>query len=239
MSGAAVSLVAAASEYYRGAGLFAWQFARGKLAGDPVFAAILAQGLLAGRARILDLGCGQGLLAAWLMAAQHCHAGAGWPAGWPAPPALSSYRGVEINAREAARARHAFALDALARAQIVQGDIADVDYGTADAVVILDVLHYIDPDAQERVLERVRAALGATGVLLLRVGDADAGLAFGISAAVDRAVVLLRRGRWRRLSTRPLAQWRAVLERLGFESLVLPMSQGTLFANMLLVARAR
>ena len=189
------------------------------------------------RTRVLDLGCGQGLLAAWLMAAQHSYPGAGWPAGWPAPPAVSAYRGIEINPREAARARCAFALDALARAQIVQGDIADVDYGTADAVVILDVLHYIDPDAQERVLERVRAALGADGVLLLRVGDADGGLAFGLSTAVDRAVVLLRRGRWRRLSTRPLSQWRALLERLGFETRVLPMSEGTLFANMLLVAR--
>jgi len=235
----AAPLVAAASAYYRGAGRFARQFARGKLAGDPVFAAILAQGLLAGRARILDLGCGQGLLAAWLMAAQHCHAGAGWPAGWPAPPPLSSYRGIEINPREAARARCAFALDTLARAQIVHGDIAHVDYGTADAVVILDVLHYIDPDAQERVLERVRAALGTSGVLLLRVGDADGGLGFALGALVDRAVVLLRRRRWRRLSNRSLADWRAVLERLGFEARVLPMSAGTVFANMLLVARAR
>ena len=42
--------------------------AGGKLRGDPVYAALLAQGLLAGRARVLDLGCGQGLLAAWLLA---------------------------------------------------------------------------------------------------------------------------------------------------------------------------
>lgn len=233
------ALAAAASAYYRDAGLFARQFARGKLAGDPVFTAILAQGLLAGRARILDLGCGQGLLATWLMAAQRCYGGAGWPPGWPAPPTLSSYRGVEINPREVARARHAFAHDAPARAQVVQGDIADVDYGTADAVVILDVLHYIDPDAQERVLERVRAALGATGMLLLRVGDADGGLGFALSTTVDRTVVLLRRGLWRRLSTRSLSDWRAVLARRGFETRVLPMSQGTLFANMLLVARAQ
>src|SRR5690242_11493266 len=98
----AASLVTAASAYYRGAGHFAWRFARGKLAGDPVFAAILAQGLLAGRARILDLGCGQGLLAAWLLAAQRCYTHGGWPAGWPPPPELRSYRGIEINPHEAA-----------------------------------------------------------------------------------------------------------------------------------------
>jgi len=52
----------------------------------------------------------------------------------------------------------------------VHGDIRDVDYGSADAVVILDVLHYLDYPAQERVLQRVRGALGPRGLLLLRPG---------------------------------------------------------------------
>lgn len=51
-------------------GRFAYHFARGKLGGDPVFLALLERGLLSDRARILDLGCGQGLLAAWLLAAR-------------------------------------------------------------------------------------------------------------------------------------------------------------------------
>src|SRR4029077_18163518 len=79
-------LIDAASAYYRGAGHFAWHFARGKLGADPVFAAILARGLLHGRVRILDLGCGQGLLAAWLLAARAVHASDAphaWPHGWP------------------------------------------------------------------------------------------------------------------------------------------------------------
>ncbi len=42
-------LVNAASAYYRTAGRFALHFARAKLARDPAFALILAQGLLAGR----------------------------------------------------------------------------------------------------------------------------------------------------------------------------------------------
>ena len=67
-------LIDSASAYYRGAGRFAWHWARGKLGGDPAFATILARGLLSGRSRILDLGCGQALLAAWLLAARACHA---------------------------------------------------------------------------------------------------------------------------------------------------------------------
>ena len=141
-------LIDTASAYYRDAGHFAWHWARGKLAGDPAFEAILARGLLRGRSRLLDLGCGQGLLAAWLLAARALYttseAPRAWPQGWPAPPALLEYTGIEINPREVARARRSFALDPGAAVHIVHGDIRDVDYGTADAVVILDVLHYLD-----------------------------------------------------------------------------------------------
>jgi 2-polyprenyl-3-methyl-5-hydroxy-6-metoxy-1,4-benzoquinol methylase len=64
------ALLDAASEPYRSVGRFAYYFARGKLRTDPVYRAILEFGLLRGRARVLDLGCGQGLLAAWLRAAE-------------------------------------------------------------------------------------------------------------------------------------------------------------------------
>ncbi len=232
-------LIDAASAYYRGAGRFAWHFARGKLGGDPVFAAILARGLLSGRTRILDLGCGQGLLAAWLLAARGLHASDephAWPGGWPAPPWLRHYTGIEINPHEVARARHAFALDPGADVQIVHGDIRDVDYGSADAVVILDVLHYLDHPAQELVLHRVRGALGPQGLLLLRVGDAAGGMRFAFSKAVDHTVALVRRRRWIRLECRPLRAWERLLSGCGFRTHALPMSEGTPFVNVLLRA---
>ena len=62
--------------------------------------------------------------------------------------------------------------------RICRGDIRDSEYGTADAVVLLDVLHYMEYRAQEQVLARVRAALAVGGVLLLRVGDAAGGIRF-------------------------------------------------------------
>jgi SAM-dependent methyltransferase len=227
------ALVEAASAPYRAAGRIAWQFARGKLRADPVFVAILARGLLGDSKRILDLGCGQGLLPAWLLAADAARCAGRWPADWPAPPAPGEYTGVEINPREVERARAALGQ----RARIIQDDIRHVDYGPADAIVLLDVLHYIDPASQEAVLTRARAALAPRGVLLLRVGDRDGGLAFILSAVVDRVVALVRRGRWIELSCRPLSEWRALLGRLGFATDALPMSAGTPFANVLLVAR--
>jgi cyclopropane fatty-acyl-phospholipid synthase-like methyltransferase len=233
-------LVRRASGFYGGAGRFARNFAAGKLGGDPVFAAMLAHDLLAGCQRILDLGCGQGLLAAWLLAAARCYGRQGsWSAQWPEPPVLRSYRGIEINAHEVARGRQALGAETAASVQIVAGDIRDVDYGTADAVVILDVLHYIDHEAQETVLQRVRAALPTQGLLLLRVGDPDAGWRSRYSNAVDSVVVFARRGYWPQLCYRTLAQWQALLERSGFTSRTQPMSAGTLFANVLFVARAR
>ncbi len=232
-------LVEAASAYYRGAGHFARQFARGKLAVDPVFAALLAGGLLEGRSRVLDLGCGQGLLAAWLLAAHALHARDGaraWPAEWPAPPLLREYTGVEINLREVERARRAFALDTGARIRILHGDIREVDYPRVDAVVILDVLHYLDQAAQQQVLCRVRDTLGPHGLLLMRVGDAAGGMRFAFSKAVDQAVALMRRRRWIRLACRPLRAWEQLLGGCGFRTLALPMSEGTPFVNVLLRA---
>jgi SAM-dependent methyltransferase len=233
-------LVRAAAAFYRASGRFAWHFARAKLAQDPVFAAVLARGLLAGSARILDLGCGQGLLAAWLLAAHGCHTrGAdGWPAAWPAPPLLQSYCGIEINAREVARARRAFSLAAGASMQIVHGDVRDVDYAPADAVIILDVLHYLDYSAQERVLRRVRSALAPHSPLLLRIGDAAGGSGFTLSKIVDQAVVVARRGRLLRLYCRTLPQWQALLAQCGFRSSAVPMSGATRFVNVLLQAEA-
>jgi SAM-dependent methyltransferase len=233
------SLAAASSAYYRSAGQFAWRFARGKLGGDPAFGAILSQGLLRDRTRLLDLGCGQGLIAAWLLAARSefvRDTGRGWPSTWPAPPQLKSYVGVEINPHEVRRARRAFAADSGLDCKVLHGDVRDVDYGAPDAVVIMDVLHYLDYSSQERVLTRVRAALAPGGLLLMRVGDADGGLGFAFSKAFDRTVAFMRRGAWRPLTCRRLDDWRSLLAGTGFRAHAQPMGAGTPFVNTLLVA---
>jgi SAM-dependent methyltransferase len=228
-------LLDAASEPYRAAGRFAWHWARGKLSGDPAFTEILRRGLLAGRARILDIGCGQGLLASWLLAAQARHAAGDWPAGWPPPPATTLLRGIELMPKDVERARAAHG-DA---AEFVAGDMCAVPFGEVDAVVILDVLHYVPIAAQDQVLERIREALPPGGTLLLRVGDADAGLPFRVSNWVDHLVTFARGHRLSQLHCRPLAAWLARLEALGFSVDARPMSAGTPFANVLLIATRR
>ncbi|MBS0366405.1 MAG: class I SAM-dependent methyltransferase [Proteobacteria bacterium] len=228
-----------AAHRYRGCGPIAQGMARGKFRGDPVFAALLTHNLLGGCGRILDLGCGQGLLAVWLLQARDCHAGApwAWPHGWPAPPALRAYHGIDLNPAEVRRGIVALGT-LLPAARLSAADIRTADYGTADAAVLLDVLHYIDRDSQRHVLRKVRAALPAGGMLLLRVGDATAGARFWLSQAVDLGVAFLRHGRWLRLHCRGAAEWRTLLAEQGFEARPIPMSAGTPFSNVLFVARA-
>lgn len=229
------ALLDAACAPYRAAGLFAYHFARGKLAGDPAYRALLERGLLRGPRRLLDLGCGQGLLVAWLRAAEQVWRDGRWPAHWPPPPQGLAIRGIELMPREVQRARRAFG----PQADITQGDIRVAEFGGADAIVMLDVLHYLAPDAQRAVLQRVRGALPDGGLLLARVADAAGGLRFHISQWVDKAVMLARGHGLIELHCRSVACWRALLAEHGFESQALPMSEGTPFANVLLIARAR
>ncbi len=229
------ALIDAACAQYRKAGPFAYYFARGKLRGDPVFRAILELGLLQGRARILDLGCGQGLLAAWLQAAKRCCERGSWPPAWPQAPRPESTRGIELMSRDVERARRALGPGS----EVVQGDIRSVEFGAADAVVILDVLHYMAEESQRRVLERVRATLPLHGLLLLRVCDAGGGLRFRYTQWIDKVVMFARGHSFVTTHCRNVARWRALLRECGFDSVAMPMSGGTPFANVLLIAHAR
>ncbi|MDR3394606.1 MAG: class I SAM-dependent methyltransferase [Parasulfuritortus sp.] len=222
-----------ASAPYRSVGPFAYRFARGKLGGDPVFFELLRRGLFPDRAHILDLGCGQGLLAAWLLAARQLHDSGEWPADWPTPARPASIRGVELLASDVKRAKAAQG----APATFECGDMRHTDFGQVDVVVILDVLHYIDIPAQDEVLRRVVAALPANGLFLTRVGDASAGLPFQLSNWVDRTVAFFRGNRLPPMHCRPLPDWIGKLEALGFSVETATMNGDLPFANVMLIAR--
>lgn len=123
-------------------------------------------------------------------------------------------------------------------AAISLADIRTTAFGNVDAVVILDVLHYMGPQSQLEVLKRVRAALPPRGLLLLRVGDAAGGLRFRYGQWSDRLVMVLRGHPASSQHCRSVAQWRGLLRECGFDSQVRPMSRGTPFANVLLIAHA-
>jgi Methyltransferase domain len=236
-------LLDAATQPYRASGRFGWHFARGKLGRDPVFRYFVERGLFVprgqhGPVRLLDIGSGQSLVASLVHEMRRLHAARRWPIEWPAPPADElRYTGIELMPKDIARARAALAHLPVAPV-LVNGNMCEVEYPPSDLVVILDVLHYVDIAAQDHVLERVHACLRAGGGrLLLRIGDQDSARGFAASQWVDRIVTNIRGHRAPPTWGRPLKDWIAKLEAIGFAVQAVPKSEGTPFANVLLVAQ--
>ena len=225
-----------ASAPYRQAGKFGWHFARGKLGRDPAFRGMLERQLIGARhRRILDIGSGQSLTASLLSVAASMQAKGQWPSAWPATPARIEYTGIELMPKDVARAQAAIG-HLRPEPRILCADMCSAPLPACDLVVILDVLHYVDLDAQEGVLRRVHEALAPGGRMLLRVGDASSRRGFAISQWVDRTVTRIRGHKVSPTWGRALPDWVALLQRLGFTVQSIPMSEGTPFANVLLVA---
>jgi len=227
------ALLEAAARPYLGADASAWRFARNKLRFDPVFSALLQRGCLPDRGALLDLGCGQGLLLALLVAARDQFSRGQWPPGWPPPPLNLTLQGIELDPVRASVAQRAL----VNPARVTRHDIRDAAYPPCAVVVLLDVLMYLEARDQLRVLQKAAAALEPGGLLLLREADAGAGFSFLVTRWSERLLEFLR-GRLRnRLHYRGAVQWTGLLEALGFTVTAAPMSAGTPFANMLFVAR--
>lgn len=230
------TLLDEASAPFLSGGKFAYHYARGKLSSDSIFREILRRGLFPAEARFLDLGCGQGSLFAWLLAARKLYEAGNWPQDWPAAPKPLALRGIELMQKDVDRAAHTFGADhPLVR--IEQGDMNTADFGQPDVITILDALHYFDYDHQAAVLRRIRTALPANGLFLTRVGDASAGLPYHLCNWVDHAVTFVRGHRLPRLYCRTLAEWVKLLESIGFTVETDPMNEGKPFANVMLVCR--
>ncbi len=227
------TLVDRATAPFRAAGRYAHGFARGKLRHDPVFRALFARGLLPARLRLLDLGCGLGVLPALLDTAARAHRAGDWIAGWPAPPTPEALTGIELLDWKVAAGQTALA----ERARIVQGDIRTAPLPACNVAVVLDVLLYLAPEEQEAVLARIVQALEPGGMLLLREADAAAGWRFHATRWAEQLCCLARRQGWVPLHYRDAGQWRAALAAHGLRVESLPMSAGTPFGNVLHLAR--
>src|SRR4051812_10288822 len=83
-----------ASDPYLESGITAWEFARGKLRGDPVYCTLLTGAGLASGGTLVDLGCGQGLALSVLSVARELHEEGRWYEELP-PPIFARLFGVE------------------------------------------------------------------------------------------------------------------------------------------------
>ncbi|MES1154729.1 MAG: class I SAM-dependent methyltransferase, partial [Rhodanobacter sp.] len=126
-------------------------YVRGKLAGDPVYAATAA--LVAGTTLpLLDIGCGIGLLGLYLHVLGHAQ----------------PYLGVDHDARKIAAGQQAVqraGLDALM--SLRHADVAELP-PMHGHVALLDVLHYLPAARQSPLLQEAARHLAPDGCLIIR-----------------------------------------------------------------------
>jgi uncharacterized protein (DUF2062 family) len=229
-------LVRRASDRYVGGSITAWEFARAKLWSDPIYRAVICDGLLAGpdgmpaTGTLVDVGCGQGLTLALLSQARS-DARSVWPLGWSPPPCFDRLVGIDTRRRVAALASEALR----GEADVVVGDARTGVIERADVVLFLDVLHMMSPEEQDALLASAAASLSPRGRLVIREADAAAGLRFSMVSLGNRMKALTF-GHWRqRFHFRTVAGWEACFSRLGLHSETRAMGQGTPFANVVFV----
>lgn len=198
---------------------YAYFYARAKLASDPLYPGV-ADALRDTTAPLLDLGCGLGLLAHTLRAA-----------GIDMP-----YRGVDVDARKIARAIEVAARAGLRDAAFETLDLTRDMPEHRGSVAILDVLQYLDPEAQARLLDAAVAMLAPGAKLVIRTGLDDGGRRLRITRLTDRAARMIG---WMYSPPRayPRADdLRARLESAGLTVQFMPLYGDTPFNNWRVVA---
>lgn len=198
---------------------------KGRWKSCPV-AAVEAQVPRAGR--ILDVGCGHGLVSAYLALA--------------APE--RRVVGTDVDLRKLDIARHAAGhLDETGtRLAFVDppGDGSDdtVLPGPWDAIVIVDVIYLLDRDAQRRMLARAAGELEPGGTLVVKVTDSEPRWKHLIDKAQETlATKVLRFTQGDELTFPSLAELAADLEAVGLVARTMRCDKGYLHPHAMVVGR--
>ncbi len=148
-----VALVRRAADRYVSTSITAWEFARGKLRGDPLYRTVLTECTLPSGGTLVDVGCGQGLMLALLAECEAAWRAGTWSSSWPPPAVFDRLVGIETRPRVAAIARQALG----EAAAIVEGDARTHVPDGARVVLFFDVLHMMPAADQEQLLASTAA----------------------------------------------------------------------------------
>jgi SAM-dependent methyltransferase len=192
-------------------------YARWKVRMDVAYATVA--GLIGNRATpLVDIGCGIGLLPFYLRESGH------------AGPII----GLDFDDRKIEEARRA------ARRY------RDIDFVTADArnplpvghdVIMLDVLQYLHPPDQLKVLANIARAAAPSGVVIIRQGIADGSWRHRASQVADAFGRVIRWMRAERLRFPTKETIVSAFE--GFDVEIRPLWGRTPFNNYLFIFRGR
>jgi 2-polyprenyl-3-methyl-5-hydroxy-6-metoxy-1,4-benzoquinol methylase len=148
--------------------------------------------------RILDIGCGFGLFAAYFAQTQ------------PARQIV----GVDPDGRRTKMAERTFAKLGLEGHTFIAGDARSTEVqGPFDAIYILDVMHHIPKDDQVALLERLHGLLAPWGVLVIKDITTEPWFGMKFTEVLDRAMV----GFDEPLCYRHHREWGELLRSLGFK----------------------
>jgi len=148
------------------------EVSRALLLRDPMYPFLIDEGVLGSGERVLDLGCGRGLIGVLV--------GLFTRASEP-----RWYLGVDQCDRYVRAARQA--LDDVPGCAVQTVDLRDFDPPPADVVVINDVLRFLPFAAQDALLRRLARALPPGARVFVREKDAGGGWRFAWSALLDAA----------------------------------------------------
>lgn len=176
------------------------------------------------RGRVLEIGCGHGLVSAYL--------------------ALSAsgreVTGIDIDARKIAIASHAqshadHATVHLAFRHVEAGEMPD---GKWDAIVIVDVLYLLDEAAERALLEACVERLDDHGVLVIKETDVVPRWKHRVAKVQEIvATKILRITAGSALSFRPIARLADRLRSLGLDVVTRRVDKGYLYPHALVVGR--
>jgi uncharacterized protein (DUF2062 family)/SAM-dependent methyltransferase len=221
------AVFAAAADRYIDTTMTAWEFARGKLRGDGVYAALFT-GILPSGPVFADVGCGQGLTLASLIEARRLYQPGAWPYQTP-PPAFDRVIGIEMRRRVAAIARDALDGDA----EIIHASAPEGLPPAVSAAALFDVLHLAPPEDQEALLVAIGSRMASGAVLLVREADSDTPKGF-LRVRVGNRIKAIAVGRWtQRFYFRGVREWTALFSRLGWQVEMPAISNAAGFANVL------
>lgn len=149
--------------------------------------------LIPGKANILDIGCGFGLLSNYMAL-------------------MSEDRkvlGIDLSEKRIAAAKKT--IGRRANIDFIIADVKNLDIANCDAVVITDFLHHISFKEQERLLENIYSRLKNGGRLILQDVDASRPCRYFFTRALDRALNV-----GKPLYYRSKKDWQKLLQGVGF-----------------------
>lgn len=187
-----------------------------KLRSDPAVRAIAELGDLG---EVLDIGCGRGQLALFLLEAG----------------IAGRVRGFDCDERKIAFAqRAAEGLDAV----FETSDVLRAPPASADTVLLVDVLHYMSIESQDALIRVAASCVRPGGRLVVREATTSLGWRSALTFAVESAAKLVRFNLGERIAIRDVdREIVPVLEAMDLACSVAPCWAGTPFANVLLVAK--